>query len=224
MKAVILAAGMGTRLGGEVPKPLTILNNNKSIINFAVEKISEFISENNIFVVVGYKKEMIIEKNPNLTFIYNENYQNTNTSKSLLKALNKINEDVLFLNGDIYFDKQIIQKLIENDYSGVLVDDKKCSEEEVKFITSQDGYIKRISKQVDPAEGEALGINFMKKNDLVAFKKHLNLVDKQDYFEKAIEAMIIKDNVKILPVNTDGLFCHEIDFIEDLNIVKKSFF
>lgn len=221
MKAVILAAGMGTRIGGQIPKPLTILNNERSILDFAVEKISEHFYMNDIFVVVGYKKEMIMEKYPNLNFIYNENYKKTNTSKSLLKALKKINEDVLFLNGDIFFDEKVILRLITNNNSCVLVDNKKCSEEEVKYTICEDGYIKEISKEVKQAKGEALGINFIKKEDLKIFINHLNFVDDQDYFEKAIENMIIKNKIKILPVDSSDLFCHEIDFVEDLDFVKN---
>lgn len=221
MKAIILAAGMGTRLGRQIPKPLTILNNKRSILDFAVEKISKHLSMDDIFVVVGYKKEMIMEKYPDLNFIHNENYKKTNTSKSLLKALKKINEDVLFLNGDIFFDEEVVLRLITNSNSCVLVDNKKCSEEEVKYTTDKNGHIKEISKEISKAKGEALGINFIKKEDIEIFIDHLNLVEDQDYFEKAIENMIIKDKIKILPIDSSDLFCHEIDFIEDLDFVKN---
>lgn len=223
--AIILAAGRGNRLSpltNKIPKPLTILNTNKSILDYQIERISKFISSDNIFVVVGYKKEMIMKKYPKLTYIYNERYQETNTGKSLLKALNKMNStDVLWLNGDVVFDEKIIPKLLRAGTSSVLVDDKKCGAEEVKYSTDSDGYIKKISKEVVPGEGEALGINLIKKEILPVFKKHLTLIKDNDYFEKAIENMIIQDNIKILPVNTRGLFCEEIDFIKDLKEVQK---
>jgi len=225
MKAIILAAGRGNRLkpfSNKVPKPLLPLVGEKTILDYQIEKLSKFISINSIFVVVGYKKETIMERHPELIYVYNEKYATTNTGKSLLKALNKIdNDDILWLNGDVVFDEQLIFRLISAGVSCALVDNKRCGPEEVKYTTDSQGYIKYISKKVFPGEGEALGINLIKKEILAVFKKHLTLIDDQDYFEKAIENMIKQENVKILALNTDSLFCHEVDFPEDLEFVRK---
>lgn len=222
MKAVILAAGAGSRLGMSVPKSLAVLINEKTIFDYQVEKMSKFVSVSNIYVVVGYKKEMLVENHPELNYVCNDAYAKTNTGKSLLKALSEIdNDDVLWLNGDVVFDEQLISKLIRANNSCVLVDNKKCGTEEVKYNTDAEGYIKCISKQVSPVEGEALGINLIKRKELPILKKHLTLIDNQDYFERAIENMIRQDKVKIQAVNTDGLFCHEVDFPEDLEYVRK---
>ena len=51
IKAVILAAGMGTRLGGSVPKPLTSLIDKKTILDFQVERLSKVPGVNNIIIV-----------------------------------------------------------------------------------------------------------------------------------------------------------------------------
>jgi choline kinase len=221
MKAVILAAGTGSRLGISAPKPLAVLVDGKTIFDYQVEKIARFIPVDNIYVVVGYKREMLVEQHPELNYIHNEAYAETNTGKSLLKALNEIDDDVLWLNGDIVFDEQLISKLIRANNSCVLVDNKKCGVEEVKYNTNSEGYIRHISKEVSSAEGEALGINLVKRKDLPVLKKHLALIADQEYFERAIENMISQDNVKIRPVNNDGLFCHEVDFPEDLEYARK---
>lgn len=222
MKVVILAAGMGTRLGTLIPKPLTSLKNEKTILDFQIENLLKYVSIHDILIVVGYKKELIMEKYPELTFIYNDAYTKTNTSKSLLRALNKVDDsDVLWLNGDVYFDNKIIDKLIKAKNSCVLVDNKKCGDEEVKYKVDSQGNINELSKCVKEAAGEALGINLIKKDDLPLFIKHLEKVDDQDYFEKGLENMIIKDKSIIKPVNIDNLFCQEVDFPEDLNETKN---
>ena len=224
MKAVILAAGTGSRLGISTPKSLAVLINEKTIFDYQVEKISKFAPVDTIYVVVGYKKEIIMQKHPELMYVHNEAYAKTNTGKSLLRALEEIdNDDVLWFNGDVVFDGQLLYKLILASNSCVLVDNKKCGAEEIKYSTDSRGYIRSISKEVFPGEGEALGINLIKKKELPILKKHLALIDNQDYFEKAIENMISQDNIKILPVNTDELFCQEIDFPEDLEYVRKYF-
>ena len=222
MKAAILAAGIGKRLGMLAPKSLAVLIGEKTIFDYQIEKISKFVSANNIYVVVGYKKEMLIERHPELNYVCNEAYAETNTGKSLLKALSRVdNDDVLWLNGDVIFDEQLIPRLIVASNSCVLVDNKRCGAEEVKYNTNSEGFIKGISKEVFPGEGEALGINLIKRKDLPIFKKHLALIHSQDYFEKAIENMISQQNIRFLPINVDGLFCHEVDFPEDLEYVRK---
>jgi choline kinase len=222
MKAVILVAGTGSRLGMSGPKSLAVLTDEKTIFDYQIERVSKFIPTDNIYIVVGYKKELIMERHPEVKYVYNESYAETNTGKSLLKALNKIdNDDVLWLNGDVIFDEQVIPKLIRAQASCVLVDNKKCGAEEVKYSTDSEGYIKNISKELFPAMGEALGINLVKRKELALLKRHLAFIDSQDYFEKAIENMIKQENIKFLSVNVDWLFCHEIDFLEDLEYVRN---
>jgi len=55
MKAVILAAGMGKRLGMLAPKSLAVLISGKTIFDYQIERISKFALTDNICVMVGYK-------------------------------------------------------------------------------------------------------------------------------------------------------------------------
>ena len=100
LQVVILAAGMGTRLGKPWPKPLTPLADGRSIMQQQLENVEKvFRDEARVTIVVGFKMEMIMEAHPNVTFVYNENYDQTNTSKSLLKALRASQESgVLWLH------------------------------------------------------------------------------------------------------------------------------
>ena len=121
MEAIILAAGMGTRLGSLIPKPLTSLVDEKTILDYQIEKLLKMPQVNNIYIVVGYKKEIIMEKFPDFLFVYNSAYARTNTAKSLLSALNKIDSDVIWMNGDVFFDKKILDLLIDSKESACLV-------------------------------------------------------------------------------------------------------
>lgn len=221
LKAVILAAGMGTRLGNLIPKPLTPLKDEKTILDFQVEKLSNKIGINNIIVVVGYKKEFIMERYPELTYIYNSEYVRTNTAKSLLKALKKVDEDTIWLNGDVFFDEDVLNLLVNSSNSACLVDNKKCAEEEIKYTIDNLGNIHELSKQVKGASGEAVGINIIKKEDLNAFINELEKVSNNDYFEKALENLTLTKKIKLKPINLGRFFVKEIDFPEDLEEVKK---
>ncbi|WP_203296352.1 phosphocholine cytidylyltransferase family protein [Luteirhabdus pelagi] len=224
MKIVILAAGIGSRLGNPFPKPLTPLKNGKSIMQMMVENIDTYFSEHDIYVVVGFKKNSIMESFPQLAYIYNPYFDTTNTSKSLVRALRKCKgESVLWFNGDVVFDGKLLEDLmphLEEDTSFVAVNTNQVGEEEVKY-TLKEGVIDQLSKTVENGLGEAVGVNFVSKNDLDAFIARLDECEEQDYFERGIELMIEKDNAKVKAVDISNFNCMEIDFREDLENVNK---
>jgi len=221
MKAVILAAGMGTRLGTLIPKPLTSLKDEKTILDFQLEKLADKVGQHNIYVIVGYKKEIIMEKFPHMIYIYNDAYTRNNTSKSLLFALNKIDEDVLWMNGDVFFDKKVLDLICDSSESASLVDQSQCADEEIKYNLNDKGYIHDLSKQVKDGLGESVGINLIKKKDLDLFREELKKVEESDYFEKALENLTISDKLDLKPINLGDLYCKEVDFEEDLEDVRK---
>jgi len=221
MKAIILAAGIGSRLGNSDPKPLTKLKNGESILYRQVEYLSEYIGINNIITIVGYKKNLIMESFPNLLYVYNNYYDTTNTSKSLLAGLHKIEtEDVLWLNGDVVFEKELLPKIIQCSQSCMAVNTNSVGEEEIKYNVFDDGNIKDVSKTASPALGEAVGINKIMAVDFRLFKSNLEKCDDQDYFEKALE-LSIQDGITIMPVNINKYLCIEIDFEDDLEQINK---
>ena len=221
MKAIILAAGIGSRLGNSNPKPLTKLNNGESILGRQVAYLSEYLGVTNIIAIVGYKKDLIMESFPNLLYVYNNFYDTTNTSKSLLAGLNKIeNENVLWLNGDVVFEKELLPQIIKCSKSCMAVNTNSVGEEEIKYNVFDDGNIKEVSKIVSPALGEAVGINKIISSDLSLFKENLEKCNNQDYFEKALE-LSIQDGMKIIPVDINKYLCMEIDFLEDLEQINK---
>jgi len=221
MKAIILAAGIGSRLGNSNPKPLTKLNNGESILGRQVAYLSEYLGVTNIIAIVGYKKDLIMESFPNLLYVYNNFYDSTNTSKSLLAGLHKIeNENVLWLNGDVVFEKELLPQIIKCSKSCMAVNTNSVGEEEIKYNIFDDGNIKEVSKTVSPALGEAVGINKIISSDLSLFKGNLEKCNNQDYFEKALE-LSIQDGMKIMPVDINKYLCMEIDFEDDLEQINK---
>ena len=222
MRIIILAAGKGSRLNDpETPKPLTELANGLSILEFQLLNIEKYLSLAEVEIVVGYKKEKIISRFPNLKFIFNPDYAHENTSKSLLKALNHVedDEDVLWLNGDVVFHPSVLEKVIIPNTTGMVVDLGVVGDEEVKYRTDIDGKILEVSKEVVEAEGEALGINLFKIADLPCLKKNLDRCSPKDYFEKAIE-MCIKEGMDVQALTVDRSLCTEVDFPEDLDLAN----
>jgi choline kinase len=226
LQVVILAAGMGTRLGKPWPKPLTPLVDGRSIMAQQLENVEKvFGQEARVTIVVGFKMEMIMEAHPNAAFIYNEVYDQTNTSKSLLKALRASQESgVLWLNGDVVFDPRVLERVqsrMIKEKSFICVNTSATSDEEIKYTVDSNGNINSLSKQVVNALGEAVGINFIGKGEKAAVIKHLEECADNDYFERGLELAIEKAGIKLEPVDISDLFAVEVDFQADLERANK---
>jgi choline kinase len=220
-QVVILAAGMGSRLGRSLPKPLTELADGRTIMGQQFDNIEHaFGKDAKVTIVVGYKLEHIIEAFPQASFVYNEQYDQTNTSKSLMRALQASGPGgVLWMNGDVVFDPAVLDRaaaMIARDQSFVTVNTSKVSDEEVKYTTSAEGYIKELSKTVKGGLGEAVGINYISSADKAILLHHLTKVGDQDYFERGIELAIEKNRLLVEPVDISDLYAVEVDFAEDL--------
>ncbi len=221
IQAVILAAGMGTRLGRPFPKPLTPLNDGRTIMEQQIDNLRQvFGADVRITTVVGFKLDLILEAFPDVTYIYNEAYDQTNTNRSLLKALRLSTEGgVLWMNGDVVFDPQVLEKvsdLVEADTSFICVDTAVVGDEEVKYTVDDDGYVDELSKQVVNARGEAVGINFVSDSDKPTLIDRLSECSDADYFERGIELAISHNSMRVIPVDIGEFFAVEVDFEEDL--------
>jgi choline kinase len=219
---VILAAGMGTRLGRPHPKPLTPLADGRSILRQQLDHLREaFGPDAHITIVVGFKMDLIMEAAASdAAFVYNELYDQTNTCKSLLKALRLAPPGgVLWLNGDVVFVPGLLDELrkhIEAGRTFVAVNTASVAEEEIKYTLSADGYIDELSKTVVGGLGEAVGINFVAADDRPVLIEHLDACADQDYFERGMETAIARDGMRVSAVDISAYGCVEVDFEPDL--------
>lgn len=225
-QVTILAAGMGTRLGRPFPKPLTLLEDGRTILAQQLENIYEaYGADTKVQIVVGFKLDLILEAAPDVSFVYNERYDQTNTNRSLLKALRTSSAGpVVWMNGDVVFDPAILKRMqanIDADQTVIAVNTSAVSEEEVKYTVTSDGMVNELSKTVVNGLGEAVGINLIAAKDKAKLINWLAQCDDQDYFERGIELAIEKDGLKVLPVDISDLFAVEVDFEADLERANK---
>jgi choline kinase len=222
LHAVILAAGMGTRLGRPWPKPLTPLSDGRTIMQQQMDNLRKiFADEVRVTTVVGFKLELILEAFPDVSYIYNEAYDQTNTNRSLLKALRLSGPGgVLWMNGDVVFDPSLLTRCLPSldaDTSFICVNTAAVGEEEVKYTVDDQGYVALLSKQVPGALGEAVGINYVSASDKELLITRLAECEDGDYFERGIEIAIEKDAMRVSPIDISDLFAVEVDFEEDLS-------
>jgi choline kinase len=222
---VILAAGKGTRLGMPFPKPLTPIDDGRTILGRSLDLIHSEFGPRAVNIVVGFQSERIVEAFPTERYIYNEQYDQTNTSKSLLRALRAVpsKDGVIWFNGDVVFDETLLARVshfLMEEQSFVAVNTSSVADEEVKYTVDEYGFIDKLSKTVPvkDALGEAVGINYVSPRNKLALMHNLNKVGNQDYFERGIELAITTGDSNYLPVDISGfgMGAMEVDFQEDL--------
>lgn len=129
MEAVILAAGLGSRLSditnGEFPKPLLEVGG-KSLLERSLGLLASFKEISTIYIVVGHLREqfskfdstqdnVMVEsktKTPKIKLIYNENYAATSSMASFAKALPHASGDILLLEGDLIYERKCLELLL----------------------------------------------------------------------------------------------------------------
>jgi choline kinase len=223
INVVILAAGLGTRLGRPHPKPLTALADGRSILRQQLDHVRKtFGDDAHVTIVVGFKMDLIMEAAAaDAAFVYNELYDQTGTAKSLLKALRLAPPGgVLWLNGDVVFVPGLLELLVPHIEAGrsfVAVNTDSVADEEVKYTVDANGYVRELSKRVVGGLGEAIGINYVTPADREVLVEHLERCPDDEYFERGLETAIADAGMRVAAVDISEYGCVEVDFEPDLD-------
>jgi choline kinase len=236
MKAVILAAGVASRLRpltNHTPKCLLKVGS-KNILELTIENLlANKISE--IVIVTGYLENQIRDfiklrfPELNITLLYNELYESTNNIYSLWLARNALNgDDMLLMDSDIVFNWQIIEKLLSSEKKNCLALKRhELSEEEIKVRTDLGGRVLEISKEVKLSEaaGESVGIELFGREVIPALFKvidhKVNIEKNVNQFYEAAFQELINSSHEIYVVDITEYFCMEIDTAEDLKLAGE---
>lgn len=249
MRAIILAAGSGLRLGQhtkDIPKALLDLNG-KSILERQISLLRQH-AINEIFVVTGYQREKHTLKD--IEYIFNPRYAETEQLASMMVARTKISDDVLVIFGDIVFDEQILQQiLVSNDDIGIAIDldwEKSYNErpDNPKSLADKvliyQKKIQQISAKITSLSmknqqiGEFLGvIKLSRRGSKIMVQKYQELERSHkgkfhdaSSLEKAklvdILQELIDSKIEIYPIPITGKWC-EIDTPKDLERARKIF-
>lgn len=233
MKALILAAGLGTRLApltDSVPKCMVKVNN-LTIIEKQIENlISNDIKD--ITVVSGYKhdvlEEFVTKKYPFIKFITNENYLNNNNMFSAYLARNYLSgESFYMMNADVFFDEDIIAELSKDKYKNAIATQKGEYIEESMKIKYDGDKITEISKQIKKEDSFGTTIDvykFSKEASEAFFQKCVDYIENKNELNLWSEVAIndIFNEINFIPCIIKGRWV-EIDNFEDLTLAKSIF-
>lgn len=237
MKALILAAGMASRLRPlttNTPKCLLKIGE-RSLLQRSLDAliaggITEFV------IVTGFLHEKIEDfvktTYPSLKvkFIHNEIFDSTNNIYSLWLAREEVEgRDTLLLDSDLVYDPEIIKRVLAEESPNVLTLIKHpLGEEEIKVIVDDSGSIIELNKTCNPADaiGESLGIERMGAEYTAALYKELNGMMNREHLENVFYEVaferLAKQGHHFRVLDVTDLFSCELDTVEDFrNAVSK---
>ena len=222
MKAILMAAGMGTRISQKTNQPKSLLKvGNTSIIKHTVE----MLQRNNIDVIIilGFKSHLIIEelKGLNVKFYINPFFRVTNSIASLWFAREELkdNEDIIFANADVYWEEDILELLKDNSKDVIMLGDKSRVEVGDYFFKCKNDKIIDYGKELDVNNRtcEYVGMAKISKDFMPEFVQNLDyLIKDEDYnlwWENILYSLSDKKDIHVKDV--EGKFWGEVDTIED---------
>ena len=225
MKAILLAAGRGTRISKfikEIPKSTLPVKDEKSLIRTTVETMLKKGIQP--VVCVGFKYDHIYKALEGLPvqYYYNPFYAVTNSIASLWFAKDEIDDDLIVMNADVFFSDEILDNLINNPNEVVLVSDKsRIAEGDYFFKLNKNNRVIRYGKDI-PLEDrscEYVGMAKISKSFAPKFKERLEtLIDNQEYsawWENVLYSFTDENTDIISTMDIDGCFWSEIDFLDD---------
>lgn len=222
MKALIMAAGRGTRISRYIegkPKCMVDIGGVK-LIEYTVQELLER-NINHIGIVLGYRLEeleRVLSKYP-IAFYYNYFYEVTNSIASAWFARDFIDDDMIMMNADVFAEKDIIDGLFGTGQETVLLSDSRRKEMADYKLYYEDNQLIKFGKELEGNDisGEYVGIARISKDFLDAFKARLqSLIQKGQYnmwWEDVLYSFVGERPIYVRDVA--GKFWAEVDFIED---------
>lgn len=134
----ILSAGCGKKIKSYEPRSLLKINGD-SLINHQIKTLNKIFDSPEIITVVGCHANKVIKKiNKKTRIVENQLYSENNSSESMRLALNNtLNENFMFLHGDLFFNENCLKVDYSNSF--IVVDNNNnIREDEVGVTTSNE--------------------------------------------------------------------------------------
>jgi choline kinase len=248
MRAIIIGAGRGSRLGvetAEIPKTLVHVMG-RPMLDWILDALAEAgIGRRDVVFVCGYAQEVIRERYPEFTFVENREWQSNNILASLLYAREHLADGFLSTYADIVYEGAVVQRLVANSQDIVLGCDtawrrryigrSRHPETDAEKLRASGERVIELSRRIpsEAAQGEFIGVMKMSpagaRELTSAFDRARaefagKLWREGRTFEKAylIDQLqtMLEQGATMFRENTDGGYM-EIDTEQDLAMAEK---
>ncbi len=243
MQAVILAAGIGRRLGDitrNKPKCMVSING-RTIIENALEALKKAGIER-VILVTGHAHEklesFVREMFPelNFEFVYNKEYASTNNIYSLYLARDfLLEEDSILLESDVFFERSILTKLLNDRREVLAVVDKyqpwmdgtvvKVDEEDniTAFIPKEFFDYEEADEYYKTVNIYKFSKEFIRDTYLPFLKAYVEVMGKNAYYELVLRVISFLEKANVKALRLEGEKWYEIDTLQDIKNAEVVF-
>lgn len=248
MQALMLAAGMGKRLGRFTKNSTKCMVpvNGKTLIEYAIESLIQ-CGIKKFVMVVGYKSEILInfikEKFPEerlngmkIEFIENPIYDKTNNIYSLYLAKNCLAEDdTLLLESDLIFKKEILSSLISSSDKNVAVVSKfeswmdgtctllNCENQITQIVDKSAFKWNHTEEYYKTVNIYKFSKDFSKNYYIPFLEAYQKAFGENEYYEQVLKVISFLSSTAIKGMKVSGDDWYEIDDAADLAIAEDRF-
>ena len=231
MRALILAAGRGTRISRYLsgrPKCTVDIGGGITLIENTIRQLRG-MGIKDIGIILGYNQEVIREilKEHDIKFYYNPFFDVTNSIASAWFARDFITneDDIMIMNGDVFVDDSLLEIIKEETLSPVLFCDETRKEEADYKFYYEDNRLLKYGKELEGEDitAEYIGIPKLGKEFISTFKNELeSMINKQQHYlwwENALYELSKEKDIYVKDV--EGRFWAEVDYMEDYERILK---
>ena len=243
MQALMLAAGMGRRLGKytEECTKCMIRVGERTLLERAVEAL-QLAGIQKLVMVVGWEHEKLIEyihKNISgmeFEFVYNYDYATTNNIYSLYLAREQLmREDTLLLESDLVFDKQLLRKMAQSPEDNLVAVAKYehwmdgtvaiISHDRIiqEFIEKKDFRFQNVNDYYKTVNIYKFSAEFSRRQYIPFLEAYITAYGKNQYYESVLKAIAHLSHAQLKAFVLDGVPWYEIDDAQDLDIADTIF-
>lgn len=229
MKAILLAAGRGTRISRYLdgnPKCTVDLGNGTKLIEYTISMLKKKgITE--IALATGYRHQVIenILADADVKFFYNPFYDVTNSIASLWFAKEFLtDDDTLIMNADVFAEERVYDYLMSTSKNPVLAFDSSRKEEADYKFYCPNGVIEKYGKELTGADisGEYVGLAVLRRDYIPKFVQQMaKMIDAQKHnlwWENILYELASSEDIYVDDIS--GMFWAEVDYIEDYERIK----
>jgi HAD superfamily hydrolase (TIGR01450 family) len=230
VKAIILAAGVGSRLRPITDsKPKTLVEvNGKPMLGYLIDAlVSNGVSD--IVICTGYRAERIrafceqTYPDVSIRFVHNADFESTNNMYSLYLAKEEFTDDLLLMNADLVFLPGVIARMVARDDCAVAVDAGVYVDESMKIALRADGTIRAISKTIPPPDafGSSIDVYRVTKGSLGVVAEEMRDIievhgDRNRWTEVMLDNLFSTGRLLAKPCDIRPEKWFEIDNYDDL--------
>jgi choline kinase len=237
MKAVILAAGKGTRLSpmtDDRPKPLVDVAGVPLLFRTLDRLVEAGVAGDDVLIVTGYREEVVRARlaasGRRARTVFNPRWEDWNNFWSLKVALDAApGETILQVDGDVLFDELLLPRMLAAPGPGCLSIDVRpeLDPETMKVEADSVGRIRAVSKQLDPrgCAGEYMGVTRLDAELAALVRDDLGRFEAEalthEYYEHAYHRLAQRGLGPFRLVDVHDCKTTEIDDLADLRRAEE---